>query len=81
MLPVALKGDTGVGVPVGVDVGAGVAVGVTTRKTVWFPLPLHPGSARINHPSVADSAIERQKNNSFQRETHVDIEIHHTSNI
>jgi len=81
MLPVALKGDKGVGVAVGVDVGAGVGVGVTTTKTVWFPLPLHPGSARRNNPSVAHSATERQKNNSFPREPHLGIEIHHASKI
>jgi hypothetical protein len=74
MLPVALKGDTGVGVAAGVDVGAGVGVGVATTKTVWFPLPPHPGSARRNNSSVAHTAIEGQKNNSFPRKPHLDIE-------
>ncbi|HXR36267.1 MAG TPA: hypothetical protein VN754_09985 [Candidatus Binataceae bacterium] len=77
MLPVALKGDTGVGVAVGVGVG----VWVGKMMIVLFPLLPQPETARINNPTIADSATERQKSSSLSQEPHPDIKMHPASKL
>ena len=87
MFPVVLKGDTGVLVGVAVGVGAEVDVEVAVDVGVGFGLlaglppllPPQPNPTRTIAPSVADSAIDRQENNSLQLKPRLDIEIHHNS--